>query len=177
MPLINLTYSREGFDAARAKRVVEDIRESLVAHYAMPGARDAIRSFVRCRTNEVDAARCHVWTPPGWAPSDGKAHYEIDMTVSPHGLDDERAASVLSGATRRVHEAEGSEATEANLRRVWAAIREMTDGRWAMGGIVLDARKVVREALRRQRAFDAAAGIQRHRHPPTGRDEAREAAE
>lgn len=154
MPLIVLSYMPEALEPERAMAALEDMRRSLARNYSMKGFEAAIGSFARCRLDPVSGGSR---STGGTRDAGGCGRYEVDVSVPQGGLDDEGAAAFMREVAEILVAAEGAEQTEANHERVCCVVREMTDGRWSIGTRTMTRMRIVKEAVRRQRALGANA--------------------
>jgi len=134
MPMIDLTLNENALSPEALENLVENLSRALIEGEGAPD-NEYVRSLTWCFVDKrPDGAICIGGT------SVSLPHYRITLTVpegapyiyGPLMLAKRRALSRI--ATELVLDAEGSDYSFENVRRVWVQIREIKEGYWGAFG-------------------------------------------
>lgn len=144
MPLMHLHYTRGAFAEERVPALTQALMDVVMRNHVAAKIREQLVPVFRVRLHEVEA-RHHLM---GGLPV-GRPVYDVDIVVPAGSLDGDRRDAVVRGITEALLAEEGTPWSEADAERVWIIIRDVPDGRWAVGGVVVTARSIFETLMRR----------------------------
>ncbi len=144
MPLMHLHYTRGAFSDERVPVLTRALMDVVMRNHIAAKIREQLVPVFRVRLHEIEPRHHLVGGLPVERPV-----YDVDIVVPAGSLDGERRDAVVRGITEAILAEEGTAWSEADAERVWIIIRDVPDGRWAVGGVVVTARSIFETLMRR----------------------------
>ncbi len=155
MPLMHLTFTRGAVAPERVQAFANDMMAVVLRHHVARKLSEQLIPVFRVRIAEIEPER-HL---TGGRPL-GKPVYDIELVVPAGSVEGDRKESLVRDLTEAVLAEEGVPWSEADAHRVWIIIRDVPDGKWAVGGVPISARYIL-EYLIRMRLAARKAGRER----------------
>jgi phenylpyruvate tautomerase PptA (4-oxalocrotonate tautomerase family) len=153
MPMIELTLPEGALDKAAQDELMEKLTFALLRWEGAPDDSEAAKLISWGFVDERPADRVY----QAGRPSPAQPLYRVKITVPEGALDDERKSGLVAEVTEHVLTAEGSDPKDAAAAmRVWAIIREVTDGNWGGAGRIFRLRDIARAVHGKDSAVEKA---------------------
>lgn len=153
MPLMHLTFTRGAVPPGRVQAFANDMMDVVLRHHVAAKLREQLVPVFRIRITEVDP-EMHL---TGGRPL-GKPVYDVELVVPAGSVEGDRRDRLVRDLTETVLAEEGVPWSEEDAHRVWIIVRDIPDGKWAVGGVAISARYILEYLIRMKRAAKRKAG-------------------
>lgn len=146
MPLINFSFTKGAISPECVQPLVSSLLEILLRNHILAALSEQLAPVTCFKVFEVECCRYFV----GGNPTD-EHRYDIEIIVPEGTVDGERRDRIVLEMTEAVLTAAGTAWSEDAAHRVWVLIRDVPDGRWAVGGRIVTAKTILKYLLRMRR--------------------------
>lgn len=144
MPMIVFTYTSGSLSKQKVRTVSNQIRESMIRHYAIKTIPDGLRAYTRMKLVEIPRD-CYVLEHQDSLPL-----YDVELVLPVDSVVGEEAEAFAREVTTAILTAEGAPVDDENAERIWCVFNEVPDGKWTIGRKVMGRRNVLKHVLRYQ---------------------------
>lgn len=148
MPLINFSFTKGAIEPERVHSLVSDLLAILLRNHILSNLAAQLAPVTCFKVFEVEPRHYFVAGNPTH-----DHRYDIEIIVPEGTVDGERRDRIVLEMTQAVLSAAETEWSEDAAHRVWVLIRDVPDGRWAVGGRIVTAKTILKYLLKARRAM------------------------
>jgi phenylpyruvate tautomerase PptA (4-oxalocrotonate tautomerase family) len=145
MPLIKFSYTEGAIAPGALEGVVSGLVDVLLTHHVAAKAATQLERVTNVMVREYPRDRFFVGRRPTT-----RHRYDIELLVPEMSVEGDRRDAIVREMAELLLAQEGTPWSEEDARRVWMVIRDVPEGRWGVGGVIVTAKTILRVLLQQR---------------------------
>ena len=145
MPMVNFAYTGGFMTRKEAEVLADRVVDVFLSNHIASKYLEELAEVTVCKLTEYDPRDYRINGRPAVKP-----RYDIELVVPDGSVDGERRDRLVREITEAVLGAENCPYTEEDARRVWIIIRDVQEGRWAVGGVIVTVKYILKHLIKQR---------------------------